>query len=451
MKRVVAPSSALTRRSFLSGLSGVTSTAAALTIVPRSVLGGPGYQAPSDRLNIACIGVGGKGRVDALGVASENVVALCDVDRKRASESFKHFPQAKRYRDFRIMLEKEKDIDAVTVSTPDHTHAVASMAAMQLGKHVFCQKPLAHSLQEVRAMGAAARESGLATQMGIQGHCSEGVRRLREWVEAGLIGTVREVHYWTNRPIWPQAMERPRTRFSIPRGLKWDLWLGPAPERPYHPAYAPFKWRGWWDFGTCALGDMGCHGLDAAFWILKLGWPERIVPETTRVYPETGPAVSRVTYFFPAREGRPAVKLVWRDGDLHPDLPVELGGEPIPPGGHSGQMFVGDKGILAADIYGENPTLIPASRHQEVLADPPGRRYEQSPGIYEEWIRACKGGEPASAGFEYAVPLTALVLLGNLAVRTGEAIEWDPDRFRVTNTSSADPYLGRDYRKGWSL
>ena len=282
--------------------------------------------------------------MDAQGVATENIVALCDVDEERAAESFLAFPRARRYKDFRVMLEKEKGIDAVTVSTPDHTHAVASMAAMELGKHVFCQKPLAHSLEEVRVMREAARKYGVATQMGIQGHCSEGVRRLREWIEAGVIGTVREVHYWTNRPVWPQAIERPLEQFHVPRTLDWDLWLGPAPERPYHPAYVPFKWRGWWDFGTGALGDMGCHGLDAAFWILNLGSPSKIVPETTRVYEETGPAISRVTYHFPARGIRPEVKLVWRDGDLHPPHPAELEGIEIPPGGHSGQLFVGDQG-----------------------------------------------------------------------------------------------------------
>ncbi len=452
MKEKSKNHSHLSRRTFLSGLSRVTSTAAAVTIVPRSVLGGSGHRPPSDRLNIACVGVGGQGREDAQGVATENIVALCDVDDERAAESFRRFPKARRYRDFRVMLEKEKDIDAVTVSTPDHTHAVAAMAAMELGKHVYCQKPLARSLAEVRAMGEAARRHGVATQMGIQGHCRDGLRRLREWIEAGAIGTIREVHYWTNRPIWPQAIKRPLEQFHSPPTLDWDLWLGPASERPYHPGYAPFKWRGWWDFGTGALGDMGCHGLDAAYWILDLPLPSRIVAETTPVFAETAPAASRVTYYFPARGLRPEIKVVWRDGGLRPIRPQQLEeGREIPPGGHSGQFFVGDKGVLAADIYGENPTLIPNSAHQKLVAAPPAPKYSKSPGIYQEWIRACKGGKPASASFEYAVPLTTIVLLGNLAVRTGEAIEWDPASFRVTNKSLPNQYLHEEYRKGWSL
>lgn len=436
----------ISRRAFGSAAAA----ACGFTIVPRHVLGGHRFSAPSDKLNIACIGVGGKGRVDSEGMAGENIVALCDVDDARAAESFARFPGARRYRDFRILLEKEKGIDAVTVTTPDHTHAVISLAAMQLGKHVFCQKPLAHSLDEARRMGEAARKHKVATQMGIQFHCTEGVRRIREWVEAGVIGTVREVHYWTNRPVWPQGILRPAETPPVPPSLDWDAWLGPAPERPYHPAYHPSRWRGWWDFGTGALGDMGCHGFDAAFWIFGLGSPSRIVPETTPLNPETGPLASRVTYEFPPRAGKPALKLVWRDGNLMPPRPAGLReGEPMPPASHSGQLLVGDKGCIAADIYAENPTILPETLHREVMASPPAKTYASSPGVYEEWIAACKGGAAASAAFDYSVPLTILVLLGNLAVRTGESIEWDRTRFEAANVSGPNSFIRRTYRRGW--
>ena len=437
------------RRRFIGG---VASTALTVSIVPRHVLGGRGYTPPSDKLNIACIGVGGKGRSDVVGVASENIVALCDVDEHRGADSFRRFPRVKRYKDFRIMLEKEKNLDAVTVSTPDHTHAVAAMMAIKLGKHVFCQKPLAHSIYEVRALGQAARKHKVSTQMGIQGHSNDGLRKLREWIEAGVIGTVREVHYWTNRPIWPQGIERPLEQYHLPKYLDWDLWLGPAPERAYHPAYHPFKWRGWWDFGTGALGDIGCHAMDAAFWILDLRNPARVAAERTPVNSETAPLTSRVTYHFPALPNRPEVKVVWRDGSLMPARPEELEEGRALPGGNSGQLFIGDKGKIAADIYCRDPKLIPESRHLQLLANSPDEKYPRSPGVYKEWIRACKGGQPAGANFaDYASPLTEMVLLGNLAVRTGEIIEWDASKGRVTNISRPNQYIRHSYRNGWNL
>ncbi|HXK60938.1 MAG TPA: Gfo/Idh/MocA family oxidoreductase [Acidobacteriota bacterium] len=435
----------VSRRNFLTAAAGVT-------IVPRHVLGGAGYKAPSDKLNIACIGVGGKGAVDAQGVASENIIALCDVDDERAAKTFQAFPAARRYRDFRIMLEKEKSIDAVTISTPDHVHAIATLMAMRLGMHVFCQKPLVHSLYEARLIGKASKKYRVATQMGIQGHCEEGVRRIRQWIKAGAIGRVREVQYWTNRPIWPQAIDRPTDTPETPATLDWDLWLGPAAQRPYHPAYHPFKWRGWWDFGTGALGDMACHGFDAAFWILDLGNPSRVVAETTPVKPETAPLVSRIEYDFPAKGDRPPVKLIWRDGDLKPSRPKWTPqGEPVPPVGHSGQLFIGDEGMIAADIYGGNPAIFPESRRKEVLANMADEKEPASPGIYKEWIAACKGGPTPGASFDYSVPLTMIVLLGNLAVRTGEVIEWDPVAFKVANCSSPNQYIRREYRRGWEL
>ncbi|MBE0593602.1 MAG: Gfo/Idh/MocA family oxidoreductase, partial [Gemmatimonadales bacterium] len=276
------------RRTFVSHLAA---GGAVFSIVPRHVLGGRGYRAPSDTLSVACIGIGGMGASDVDGMSGEHLYALCDVDAKRGARSFARYPDAKRYDDFRVMLEREGDnIDAVTVSTPDHTHATAAMMALGMGKHVYCQKPLTRTIGEARALERAARAAGVATQMGNQGHSWEGTRQIREWVEAGWIGTVREVHYWTNRPIWPQAIERPLESYHAPSSLNWDLWLGPAPERPYHPAYVPFAWRGWWDFGTGALGDIACHAMDAAFWALDLGYPGRITPESTALFEETAPA-----------------------------------------------------------------------------------------------------------------------------------------------------------------
>ena len=273
--------------------------AATITLVPRHVLGGPGYVAPSDKLNVACIGLGGKGRSDSAAMASENVVALCDVDDKRAAEGSEQspsplsmFPKAKRYRDFRVMLEKEKSIEAVTISTPDHTHAVIAMMAIKMGVHVFVQKPLTHTLYEARALAEAARKYKVVTQMGNQGHAGEGGRIVNEWIWDGAIGDVREVHCWTNRPVWPQGIEAPEEIPSVPPTLDWNLWLGPAKWRPYHPAYVPFAWRGWWDFGTGAVGDMGAHILDHPYWALKLKYPKTIQASSTAVNDDSYPLAS---------------------------------------------------------------------------------------------------------------------------------------------------------------
>ena len=308
----------ISRRRFV----GDVATGVAFTIIPPHVLGARGRQrlAPSDKLNIACIGVGGMGATDVRGVAkTENIYALCDVDDRQALSSFNAYPLAKRFKDFRVMLDKEgKNIDAVTISTPDHTHTVAGMAAMKLGKHVRIQKPLARTLWEVKQLEDAAKKSKVATQMGNQGHADEGTRQIREWVEAGAIGTVREIQLWTNRPIWPQALDRPLENLYPPAWLDWDLWLGPVAERPYHSAYAPFRWRGWWDFGCGALGDIACHSMDAAHWVLSLGYPARIEAESTTLFAETAPRASRIAYQFPAKDGRPEVTLVWRDGSILP-------------------------------------------------------------------------------------------------------------------------------------
>lgn len=439
----------ISRRRFLGTMATVS---AAFTILPRHVLG-RGFVPPSDKLNIACIGVGGRGASNVRGVASENLVAFCDVDDERAAETYRAFPNVPRYKDFRVMLERESSrIDAVMISTPDHTHAAAAMMAIQMGKHVYCEKPLTRTIYEARRLAEAAREKGVVTQMGNQGHAGEGTRQIREWIEAGAIGTVRAIHFWTNRPIWPQAIERPLEAYHVPPTLDWDLWLGPAPERPYHPAYVPFKWRGWWDFGTGALGDMGCHIMDAAFWTFDLRDPVRVTAETTPLFPETAPLVSRVTYEFAARGNRPALRVIWRDGNLLPPRPPQWEkNRPWPPM-DSGQMFLGDDGVLIAGTYGENPRLIPETRHQEWIASAPAPRYPRSPGVYQEWIEACKQGKQAGSNFpDYAGPLTEMVLLGNLAIRMGGTIEWDATASRVTNMEVPEEYIRPTYRAGWQL
>ena len=442
-------SNGIPRRAFVGQMA---MAGAAFHIVPRRVLGGPGHQAPSDTLNVACIGVGGMGASDVRGMSDENIYALCDVDDTRAARSFNAFPLAKRYRDFRVMLERDGDnIDAVTVSTPDHTHTVAAMLALSMGKHVYCQKPLTRTIWETRQLASAAHDSGLSTQMGNQGHSWEGTRQIREWVEAGWIGTVREVQYWTNRPIWPQAIERPLETYHVPQHMDWNLWLGPAPERPYHPAYAPFNWRGWWDYGTGALGDIACHSMDAAFWALDLGYPTRIEPESTALFRETAPAVSRIVYHFPARGNRSAIKVVWRDGSLTPPRPTDLAdGQRWPPG-DSGQLWVGDEGTLVAGIYGDNPRLVNESRHTELMANPPEETYARTDGVYAEWTAACKSGGRAGSDFAtHAGPLTEMVLLGNLAVRSAKTLEIDQSTGQVTNTTIPEEFLRPEYREGWS-
>ncbi len=437
------------RRAFVGqlGMAGM-----AFHIVPRRVLGGAGYQAPSDTLNVACIGVGGMGASDVRGMSDENIYALCDVDDNRGAASFAAHPQAKRYRDFRTMLDREgANIDVVTVSTPDHTHTLAAMMALKMGKHVYCQKPLTRTIWEARQLEGAARDAGVATQMGNQGHSWEGTRQIREWVEAGWIGTVREVQYWTNRPIWPQAIERPLESYHVPQHLDWDLWLGPAPKRPYHPAYAPFNWRGCWDYGTGALGDIACHAMDAAFWALGLGYPTRIEPESTTLFAETAPAASRIVYHFPARGGRSEIKVVWRDGNLTPPRPADLADDESWPPGTSGQLWVGDEGTLVAGIYGDNPRLVNASRHAELMANPPDVKYPRTDGVYAEWIEACKSGGKAGSDFAlHSGPLTEMVLLGNLAVRGARVLEIDPNTGEVTNASIPEEYIKPQYRDGWS-
>ncbi|MCU1293595.1 MAG: Oxidoreductase domain protein (Precursor), partial [Bryobacterales bacterium] len=354
-------------------MRGLAIGSAAFTIVPGSVLGLNGATPPSEKLNIASVGAAGKAASDIDGVKSQNIVALCDVDWAHAAGTFKQFPKAKPYKDFRKMLEERKDIDAVVVATPDHMHAFASMMAIKMGKHVYCEKPLTHSVWEARKVAEAARQYKVATQMGNQGQASAGTRRLCEMVWDGAIGPVQEVHIWTDRPsnglfgeYWPQGVERPKETPPVPSTLDWDLWLGPAPQRPYHPAYAPFKWRGWWDFGTGALGDIGCHTFDPIFRALKLGHPTSVEASSTRVNKETYPLSSMVTYHFPARGDMPPVKLCWYDGGMRPPRPEEL--EEGREMGATGAMLVGKQGKILTKKF--RYELIPESR-SKAYGEPP--------------------------------------------------------------------------------
>jgi predicted dehydrogenase len=436
----------LSRRDFMGA-------AAAFMIVPSYVLGGPRNIPPSEKLNIAGIGVGGRGADNLDAVGSENIVALCDVDEARASATFKRYPKAKKYSDFRIMLEKQKDIDAVIVATPDHVHAVATITAIKMGKHVYCEKPLTHSVYEARMVARAAREQKVATQMGIQGHSGEGIRLLCEWIWDGAIGPVREVHTWTDRPgnWWPQGIPRPKDTPPPPPTLDWDLWLGPAPYRPYHPAYVPFKWRGWWDFGTGPVGDMGIHNCSPIFWALKLGYPTSVeVLSQEGNNDETGPVKSIVRYEFPARGDMPPITLTWYDGGNMPPRPEDLEPDRQLGDNDGGSLLIGDKGkILAPGWCAESPRLIPESKMKEYKLPP--KTIPRSPGHHQEWINACKGGKPPTANFDFSGPLTEVLLLGNIAIRTGEKLLWDGPNMKITNVPEANNYVRRRYRKGWTL
>lgn len=451
---VTRPRRALSRRQFLTlGLS----TAAAAAVVPRHVLGGIGYKAPSDTLNLAVVGVGGRGKAHLEGLKSENIAVLCDVDEDYAADVFTQYPRAEKYTDYRVMLEREKGLDGISVATPDHTHAVIAMAAMELGKHVYVEKPLTHTIYEARRLTEAAHKYDVATQMGIQGHAMEGPRLINEWIWDGAIGTVREVHIWTDRPAnwWPQGyqLHRPEEIPAVPSTLDWDLWVGPAPFRPYHPAYLPFVWRGWQDFGTGSLGDMACHLMDSPKWALNLGAPKYISASSTPMNDESYPAAQMIHYEFPAKGDRPAVELTWYDGGLKPTRPPELEPGRMMGNQNGGVLYVGEKGkIMASDENAQNPRIIPEAKMREYRLPP--KTIPRSNGHFKEWIEACKGGEPAKANFDYAGPLTEAVLLGNLAVRFQEQnvrLEWDPENMRVNNVPKADALITPEYRPGWSL
>lgn len=419
-------------------------------------------KSPNEKLNFACIGVGGKGSSDTDQVGQiGNIVALCDCDENPLDKKGEKFPQAKKYFDFRKMFEEMgSKIDAVTVSTPDHTHAPASVMAMRLGKHVYTQKPLTHSVYEARRMREIAREKKVCTQMGNQGTAENGLRTAVEMIQAGVIGPVREAHVWTNRPIWPQApgvMARPAESPPIPKNVHWDEFLGPAPERAYNSAYHPFKWRGWWDFGTGALGDMACHTANMAFMALKLGFPTSIVAEAGDVNPETCPSWAMVHYEFPARGDMPPVKFHWYEGKRGGQKvlpPMELFHGENPPG--SGSLLVGDKGILySPNDYGAAFKLLPAKDFEGYKPPEPKlpRNGKGDLGMKQEWVDAIKANKPeiAMSNFDYAGMLTETVLLGNVAIRAGKKLEWDGPNLKATNCPEADKFIKREYRKGWTL
>src|SRR3954468_5629824 len=513
-----------TRRRFVTNVAAAT---AGFAIVPRHVLG-RGFTAPSDLLNVAAVGVGGQGRANLINLASENVVALCDVDWDYADKAFaaldtditsqqerldrktprldaqgrpeapltaterermpiniarmkrlrsEHLPRAVRYQDYRQMLDKQKDIDAVVVATPDHMHATIALAAMDLGKHVYVQKPLTWSVAEARQLARKAQSTKVATQMGNQGHSWDDARTAVEYVWAGAIGDVREVHVWTNRPLgyWPQGIPRPETRSAPPNGfrwngpglearlptangrscpqpegLAWDLFLGVAPFVEYHPVYHPFNWRGWTDWGCGAIGDMGAHLMDHSMWALDLGYPTTIETLATPVNRARFPTATMTVYEFRARDGKPAVKLTWYDGGLKPPKPVEMADDQEL-SAMGGALLVGSKGKLLHDTYGKNPRLLPDTLHSSF-----GKPAQKLPRIPHEnhemnWVDAAKGRTPASCPFEYASRLTEVMLLGVVALKAGRKIEYDAPNMRITNVPSANQYLERAPRAGWSL
>jgi len=454
-------SSRVSRRNVLRGAVG---TVGAFTFVPGHVLGKGGARPASERLNIAGIGVGGMGGGNLRACSKENIVALCDVDYGHAAGTFKKYPNARTYRDYRVMLDKEdKNIDGVIIATPDHTHAVIGMECIRRGKHVYLQKPLAHSIHEVRMLTEAARKHKVQTQMGNQGHSSNEIRLLHEWIQDGAIGPVREVFAWSDRPVggnpWSDfpVMARPKERPTVPDKLDWDLWLGPAQYRPYHPIYHPLTWRGWWDFGTGALGDMGCHILDPVFWTLKLGHPTRVEAVTTHCVPEiaaeTYPLASVVRYEFPARGDMPPVKLTWFDGRLLPPRPKDL--EPGRKLGTNGALLMGDKGTIMHGSHGAGGVRMIPEVKMKAYKRPPktlARVKDGSGGHERDWVRACKDGKSASSSFEYGGPLTEMVLLGVLAMRLKNTmLEWDGENMKVTNCDEADKYIRPAFREGWTL
>jgi len=439
----------VSRRGFL----GSAAAAAAFSVVPSTVLAGGGTS-PSDKLNIAGVGVGGMGKNNIDSCANDaNIVALCDVDENHARGAFEDYPDAEKYNDYRRMLDEMGDsIDGVVIATPDHSHAVITAAAMKRGIHVYTQKPLTNTVRDARRLRELDKQTDVVTAMGNQGHSGNGTRTVVEWIRAGIVGDVREVHCWTNRPTgwWPQG-EVEINEADVPDHLDWDLWLGPAQERPYSPAYLPFKWRGFWDFGCGALGDMGCHIMDPPYWALKLGAPKAVEASSTPVYEETAPKASVVHYEFPARDGMPPVDLYWYDGKIRPPRPVQMkaGGSLRP----NGSLFVGEKGALMCSTYGGDPRPIPATLLQDFdRPDPYIPRVPGGQGGHEQkWLDAIKEGEKASSSFDYACPLTETVVLGNLAIRARKRIKWDSDNLKVTNVDEANKYVGFEYRDGWSL
>jgi predicted dehydrogenase len=431
------------RRRFIQAAGAA---AGAPLILPRHLIGA---DTANNKLNIVAIGVGGMGLNYVRSCDSQNIVALCDVDDAHAAKAYKAYPNAVRYRDFRKMLEKEA-FDAVIVGTPDHWHAIMAMTAMQMGKHIYCAKPLTRTVGEARALTEIAAVTKVATQMSVQYNARAEHRLVAEWIQDGAIGAVRQVEIWSNRPMWPQGLPRPAERPAIPSTLDWDLWQGPAQKRPYHPTYVPFKWRGWWAYGAGALGDMGCHGFDPVYRALKLTVPVSVKGDSTELFDESAPKACTVVYEYPARGDLPPVTLIWRDGGRKPERPPELD-----PGRNwdkikAGILYRGEKGAILTTDLGMSPRIIPESRMREYKRPP--KTLPRSIGHYEEWIEASKGGASAGAAFAYGGPITEAVLLGNIAVKLPqETLQWDAAAFRFTNSDKANGMIHEPMHNGWSL
>lgn len=472
------------RRNFVKNSS---LAAAGFMIVPRHVLGGTGFIPPSDTLLIAGIGAGGKGRSDLSSFAKSpnvKIVSMCDVDDRQAVDSRKNFPSASYYKDFRKMLDKEKDnIDAVSVSTPDHNHGVAAYKAMEMGKHVYVQKPLTHDIWEARMLTEAAKKFKVVTQMGNQGGSGDGVRKMKEIYDTGIIGEVHTVKCWTNRAIWPQALETLTKKNKTPKGLNWDLWLGTAEMRDYNNAYLPFDWRGWSDFGTGALGDMACHIMDPVYRILPILYPDTVECSIsdafkgkfeTANYPKSFPNSSKIHLTYPRTDGKGNVKVSWMDGGLLPERPEELGDDEALGNWDGGVLFIGTKGKLLADCYGANPRLLPLTLNEQFEVEKTIARVPE--GHYLQWVNACMAGygnAETSSSFDYAGPFTESILIGNLALKAyfevdpkaenkgfwsggsqyhgRKRLRWDAENMKITNFDPANKYVKRTYRDGYTM
>ncbi len=446
----------------------IAAAAVSALIVPRHVLGGPGYQAPSDTLRIAGVGVGGMGRRYLQGCAGERIVALCDVDHSFAAPVFRKYPDARVYRDFRQLFDKEeKNIDAVIVAPPDHNHAVVTMRALRMGKHVYCAKPLTHTIFEARQIAAAAREAKVATQMSVQSCASDEARSIEELLLSGAIGPVREVHVWTDHPWYPAGLTRPTDTPEPPYGLDWDLWVGPAPLRPYSPAYHPWIWRSWWDFGSGTVGDMLCHAMHVFYNVLELGAPAKVYASRTTMRggylrmhpdgkedlpfliqtPETESYSSVISWEFGARQNQPPLAMHWYDGGIRPHRPMELdSATPMP---STGLLFVGEKGKLMSGYSGGKPRLLPDAKFRDF--QPPPKTLPRSIGHYKEWVLACKGGPAANCNFDFGSRMTQVAQLGTIAARAARLLEWDAERMAIANDAEANSWVNPPYRKGWSL
>ncbi len=461
---------ASTRRQFIKG---ATTAVTAFTILPRHVLGGPGFVPPSEKFYIGMVGVGGRGIENLralLGEADAQVIAIADPAESFSLENFyykgsggreparaiaeQHYAERTPnhriagYEDFRVMLEREKEVDAILCATPDHLHAYVSVMALRAGKHVYCEKPLTHNLREAREVARVARETGLATQTGNQGHSTAGIRETVEHIRAGTIGTVRDVQVWVPTKRWnPTLTGRPTDTPPVPAGLNWDLWLGPREPRPYHPAYFPVSWRDFWTFGGAGMGDFCCHDLDAATWALDLPAPTRIEAYGVgNSDDEIAPHGSTIYYEFPARAGFPAIRLTWNDGGVKPPTPPALGKFPLP---RRGIYFVGDKGVLQCDGAGGAPRIFPEELRASTPA--PAQTLKRVAGHHRNWLDACKGGEPAGSHFGYGSHLTEIGLLGILSLRLQRPIEWDAANLKVPGVPEADPIINGTYRAGWEL